>query len=293
MLVTITRAAVIHVALLAGIVAAGAPGDYDDGGYDRGLNGEYNGERVTPENGEADTVDTTLNDIDTATTPDTLTGAGQPDVDNGETWGEPRDEWNQQDEQGEWENGDQWGNGEEWGDETQPRTRDNGEAVDPYADDQNGADEMTLTRVREPRMRFGTAGGGAAGLSNLGTEDELAYNFYAGGVWEVNPFAQLKALGEATGTFEEKVLLSASLGANFFPVNAAISPYLGGDVGVGYGIGETDDGVGLELGASAGLLLFRLADTQVNLEAKTQWTLTEIDSDQFPFRYIGRLGILF
>ncbi len=284
MTTSIHKAFVLAIAMLFGVAMAGEPGAYGDEYGNGGMN--RNGDL-----GVEDTVDTLMNGADTTRmdTVDTLMDEGNGDTmmdegngealdeGNGETWGEPRGN--------DWDEGEQ--NGETWGEEDdmdQPQGR---------ADEADQDQAFDIMPQQRPTQRFGAAGAGAAGLSNLGTEDELAYNAYAGGVWEVNPFAQLFATGEATGTLEEKVLLSAGVGANFFPINANISPYIGGNAGVAYGIGPTDDGVGFDLGASAGLLLFRLADTQVNIEAKTQWTLTEIEGDDFPFRYIGRVGILF
>jgi hypothetical protein len=188
--------------------------------------------------------------------------------------------------------------GEEQQQEEEPFAEEPQGEEEPFAEeDQNGmGDQVGQTPTYErPEVIYGMAAAGPGGVSNLGDDNdaEWSLNAYAGGLWEINPFTALKAFGEATANFDRQVMLNANIGANFYPINAAISPYIGGDVGVGYAQSQLDDGFGVDLGATAGILLFRLGETQVNLEGHTHVLLNDIDGEEFPFRYGGRIGILF
>ena len=151
-------------------------------------------------------------------------------------------------------------------------------------------EEDKLQRRRKAKI-FNAAGFGPAGLANMSSES-VSYNLYYGVLWEVNPQAAIKAIGEASSDFADATLFTANLGANYYLLNNDISPYLGGDLGFGFGIGEDDNAFGFDVGTVIGVQLFRLTDTQMNIELHTQVLLSEV-GDNFPVKYGARLGVLF
>jgi hypothetical protein len=176
------------------------------------------------------------------------------------------------------------------------------ESADPGDDEVGGGGESNTIggiepadvnemQLRRKAINFETVGFGPASLQNLGV-DELSYNFYAGRLWEVNQNAAIKAIGEVTTDFDKAVFASIGLGANLYPFNADISPYIGGDLGLGIGRGFGDNAFGFDLGVALGALLFRTSNVQMSLEGKVHTLLNEIDGD-FPYYLTGRIGILF
>ncbi len=169
--------------------------------------------------------------------------------------------------------------------------------ADPYAEgDRVGEIDPVKRddiRVRKESKRFSTAGFGPASMHNMA--DGLAYNFFAGHLWEVNPFAAIKTLGEVTSNFDNSLMVDMNLGANFYAMNTDISPYVGGGLGFGYGNGpDRDDAFGFNLGASIGALLFRTSSTQMNIEGKTNVLLANAGEGLGnPVVYAARLGVLF
>ncbi len=153
-----------------------------------------------------------------------------------------------------------------------------------------------VATAQEQRMARPIFGLGPGAVSNLGSQDELAYNFYAGGLWEVNRFAALRAQGEATTNSEDNVLLSGLVGANVYPYRGIVAPYLGGNVGFGWGQTSLGDGYGLDLGGLAGILLFQDQAVPVTVEAQASVLFNDNIAgagNDFPWRYSGRVGILF
>ncbi len=194
---------------------------------------------------------------------------------------------------------------EEYDDRTGTYERGEVDTTAPYRSDDTGQTNKTPPRIGEIKeeevdkiqtrrraKRFGTAGLGPAALNNTGADD-LSYDFYAGGVWEVNPYAAIKTIGEAVTDFNNSTIVSGRLGANFYPLNTDISPYIGGDLGLGYVFAEEDEGIGFSVGGSVGALLFRTSSTQMNVEANATAVLSEIQEDNFPYKIAGRIGILF
>ncbi len=139
--------------------------------------------------------------------------------------------------------------------------------------------------------KFGIFGIGPA-MITVDPEDDISYHFYAGSIWDVNPWASVKAIAQVTSDFDNTLMSSGGLGANVYASNGNVSPYLGADMGFGYAYGEGESATGFSLGGSAGLLLFRTSDTQFNIEFNTVTILDKIN-DSFPLYYTGRIGILF
>lgn len=152
----------------------------------------------------------------------------------------------------------------------------------------NGATESSITRADQ----F-IAGAGPAQLENLGA-NELSYQFFAGKFWELNRQFALKTIAEATTDFDNAVLASGKLGANFYPTTSRFSPYVGGAVGLGYAMDAAERyAFGMDLSASIGLMLFRDINTQVTLETATNVLLREFENESNPIGFSARVGILF
>jgi hypothetical protein len=151
---------------------------------------------------------------------------------------------------------------------------------------QNGA------LARREAVRFYTAGFGPANLQNVQSEG-LAYNFFGGYMWEPANYAMIRASGDITTDFSNSLLLSASLGANLYPLKRDISPYIGGEMGFGYSRGGGDNTVGLSFGGFLGAQFFRTSDTQLIFELKLYILLNETGEGAFPLSYLARIGLLF
>lgn len=148
-------------------------------------------------------------------------------------------------------------------------------------------------RQRRTRsLRYGMAGFGPATFRNV-EADAAAYNFFGGYLWEVNPYAAMKGILDATTDFNEAILASLNIGANFYPVNADISPLLGASLGLAYiGGSEIDDNFGFDGGFTLGAQLFRTSDIQMLLEVGSIFHFREVD-ESIPFIYTARIGVLF
>lgn len=149
----------------------------------------------------------------------------------------------------------------------------------------------TLLRRKESK-KFSAAGFGPAGFGNI-DERVPAYDLYVGRLWEVNPHAAIKALGEVASDFDRATLANFQLGANFYALPNDISPYIGGGLGLGYGMVPGDRAFGFNVGASVGAMLFRTSNAQMNLEGSAKMMLAELDDNGSPSVYSARLGVLF
>jgi hypothetical protein len=145
---------------------------------------------------------------------------------------------------------------------------------------------------RRVAYNFTTLGFGPAAMKNMGT-DELAYSFFAGRLWEVNPYAAVKANFEVTSDFSHAVAGVLDLGANYYLLNADVTPYIGGDLGFGLGrdgAGKTP--FGFDLGGALGVVLFRTSTVQMSVEGKAQ-VLFDTHNNSYPDIYTVRLGVMF
>jgi hypothetical protein len=111
----------------------------------------------------------------------------------------------------------------------------------------------------------------------------------------LNSYFAPKALFEATTDFSESVITSALIGANVYPINKAISPYIGAGAGVGYAKSADDrDVFGFDVGSSFGLMLFNTAPFKVSVETNANFIFRDIgDDDGMPMSFSARLGVLF
>ncbi len=134
-------------------------------------------------------------------------------------------------------------------------------------------------------------GFGPAALNNI-ESDPLSYDFYGGYAWEVSPLAAVKSLAEVTTDFNKAVLVTMNLGANFYPIAAEVTPFVGADMGLGVIASEGDAGFGFVAGASVGAQLFRFSTTQLNLEVLTKFHF-DGDGESPPYKVGGRIGVMF
>jgi hypothetical protein len=152
-------------------------------------------------------------------------------------------------------------------------------------------EQTKVLQNRKEAKRFTGAGFGPAGFGNI-DERMPAYDVYVGRFWEVNRFAAIKALGEVASDFDNATMSSLQLGANMYASPTAFSPYIGGDLGLGYGMVPGDRNFGFNVGGSIGALLFRTSNAQMNLEGAAQMMLSQLDNKNTSI-YTARLGVLF
>lgn len=152
--------------------------------------------------------------------------------------------------------------------------------------------QRTDLQRRRVSYNFATFGFGPATMKNMGT-NELAYSFFAGRLWEVNPYAAVKANFEVTSDFSHAVAGMLDLGSNFYILNTDVAPYIGGDLG--FGLGRNADGktpYGFVLGGAIGIVLFRTSTVQMSVEGKAQ-VLFDTHNKSYPDIYTVRLGVMF
>ena len=167
------------------------------------------------------------------------------------------------------------------------------QAVDTVGDIEP-SDVKRLERRREAK-RFGMAGFGPAGFGSEvmdDADDRMSYDIYVGRAWEVTPRSAIKSIAEVTSDFDDNHLADLSLGANFYAMPTDFSPYIGGDLGLGAGRAQSENVFGFTAGASLGALLFRTANTQMNIEGNAEVMLSELE-DEFPTVYSATIGVLF
>ncbi len=155
---------------------------------------------------------------------------------------------------------------------------------------QDTADQRKPVMEKTRAARLTVAGFGPAGFVNMG-ESNLSYDFFGGLLWEVNPQAAIKVIGDVTTDFSNVTMITANLGANFYPVTQDISPVFGAMFGFGYAHGTSNE-FGFDVGVSGGVILFRTATTQLTLEGHGIFLLREME-DGYPAKFGGRIGVLF
>lgn len=148
--------------------------------------------------------------------------------------------------------------------------------------------EPVLEKTEAVRLAFG--GFGPAGFANMG-ESNIAYDFFGGLLWEVNPQAAIKVEADITTDFSNATMITANLGANFYPLVQDISPVFGALFGFGYANGTSNE-FGFDVGVSGGVILFRTANTQMTIEGHGVFLLNEME-DGYPTKFGGRIGIIF
>lgn len=137
------------------------------------------------------------------------------------------------------------------------------------------------------------AGFGTGSLDNLGA-NRLSYQFVLGRLWNTTKYLGVKTTAEVTSDFENAIIASALVGANVYPVLRNFSPYIGAAAGIGYANGSgPGDALGLDVSGTIGLMLFRTAPFQVNIEGNTNVIFRKVQDNSIPMTFTGRIGLLF
>ncbi|MFP4165178.1 MAG: hypothetical protein ACLFQB_15635 [Chitinispirillaceae bacterium] len=166
---------------------------------------------------------------------------------------------------------------------------ENGQFPPPDTTPPGPAPGMQETKRRAAEFTFG--GFGPAVMENITSED-LAYSFQFGKIWEVNPYAGIRAMAEVSSDFSNSAVAGVNLGLNFVPFESEISPFLSGDFGFGYARDDTENLFGFNAGVSAGLQLFRYSTVQMLIEGRAHTLLDEWNGD-YPTVYSARIGLLY
>ncbi len=175
---------------------------------------------------------------------------------------------------------------------TQQDTSDDGQNGQyPPSDTTPRGPAPGMQETKRSAAEFTFAGFGPGVMDNISSED-LAYSFQFGRIWEVNPYAGIRAMAEATTDFSNSVVAGLNLGLNFIPFEAEISPFLSGDFGFGFARENTQNLFGFNAGVSAGLQLFRYSTVQMLIEGRVHTLLDEWNGD-YPTVYSARLGLLY
>lgn len=122
------------------------------------------------------------------------------------------------------------------------------------------------------------------------TNRNAAFQLGAGKLWEVNPNAAVKFRTDIAVSPEFNQFLGGiGLGSNYYFNASDFSPFIGGDLGMGYfynneqaksenqenssNYRDPDAGFGFMFGFSGGVVLFRTSDTHLLVEPNLQWQL--------------------
>ncbi len=121
------------------------------------------------------------------------------------------------------------------------------------------------TRIKSFKAwSFGFGPGGGRNLNN----DEMFYTFSLGRHWEASEDAEIRArLGLATAKSGKGTLGSLGIGGAYFVSRTAVSPFLGGEFGIGSGIGDEISRTGFSGSLFGGMRVFRTSDTQMEIGA--------------------------
>jgi hypothetical protein len=149
--------------------------------------------------------------------------------------------------------------------------------------------DTTKMLTRKEALHLGAFGFGPAWFVNLDT-DPQNYNFYAGYMFEPHPHAAIKALISVTSDFRTDVVALADLGANYYVLTSAVTPYVGGSFGMGFIRAEKENNAGFTGSGSAGVMLFRTSNVHLNLEYVASVFLKKIN-DKNPVLMIVRIGL--
>ncbi len=143
------------------------------------------------------------------------------------------------------------------------------------------------TRIKSFKAwSFGFGPGGGRNLEN----DELFYTFALARHWEANEDAEIRArLGIASAKSGKGTLGSLGIGGAFFVSRTAISPFIGGEFGLGSGIGDEISRTGFSGSLYGGMRFFRTSDTQMEVGA----FYTTIFEKENPSSFGLQLSVLF
>ena len=112
--------------------------------------------------------------------------------------------------------------------------------------------------------------------------NDPAFNIGGGRLWEVTPNAAVKfGINAITDLGLDAFLFTTGLGANYYLNASNFSPFLGADMGLGFGGAKHKDPIaehdeyffGFTMGVSGGLVLFRTSTTHLIIEPNMQWLL--------------------
>ncbi len=161
-------------------------------------------------------------------------------------------------------------------------------------DDKDG-DLDEDSRKRET-AKFIIVGFGPGSLRNIET-DGIAYDFYGGRLWEVNPYAAIQAILNVLTDFDQAALIEAGAGLRGYLLDRDVSPYSGVDFSFGYLRGNERNTIGFTGGLSIGAQLFRFSDTQISAGARIHAMFRRVENsdgeDRIPYGYALRVGVLF
>ncbi|MBD3244342.1 MAG: hypothetical protein GF331_27370 [Chitinivibrionales bacterium] len=149
--------------------------------------------------------------------------------------------------------------------------------------------ETGEVKRRKEALHLASFGFGPGGVTNLDT-DPLNYHFYGGYMWEPHPNGGVKLLGNVTTDFNTSVSALLDIGANFYMLRTAATPYVGAALGLGYIHAEDENEAGFTASGSAGMMFFRTSDVHLNLEFKTSVHIEQVN-DKNPVVMTGNIGL--
>ena len=163
-----------------------------------------------------------------------------------------------------------------------------------HEDSINISFDGTDTGTAVPKQRaaeYSAAGFGPATMTNISSRT-LSYSFFLGRIWEVNPFAGIRAMADVTTDFRNSAVASLGLGLQVMPFPEEFSPYVAGEFGLGYAREDGTNFFGFNAAGALGIMLFRSATAQMVLEGKAGFLFDDLENG-FPSIYTVRIGILF
>ena len=150
------------------------------------------------------------------------------------------------------------------------------------------ADKLS-TRIKS--RKFETVAFGGTTFVN-GPNTNVGYYLKYGYIWDVDAHMAIKLQADMNISSSEPSAFfgMASLGMNYYFSDTKFSPYIGADFGFGT---SKDDNAGFALGASAGVLMFRTATTQIGIEARYQSLTSKNNTGEIPSVFSISLAVYY
>ena len=148
------------------------------------------------------------------------------------------------------------------------------------------------------KVSYWTAGIGPMIGRQLET-DSVFYNFALGHVWDINPRASVKAIGEASFSSGNDGARFFNIGAGgnyFFPTrDYSNGPFVTADIGYGFAEDRSDDEAeGFSFGTGVGYQFFRDTETTLDLLLRYQTIFDQVDANSSNPSLVGvRMAVNF
>ncbi|MBD3316575.1 MAG: hypothetical protein GF344_12370 [Chitinivibrionales bacterium] len=150
-------------------------------------------------------------------------------------------------------------------------------------------DETEEIARRKEALHLVTFGFGPGSFVGLDT-DPISYNFYGGYKWEPTAHGAVNVIGDVTTDWGSAVMAMMNIGGDFYPLKTSVSPFIGGDAGLGFVRAEDENAAGFTLSGSVGVVFFRTSNVHLDIVIRNTLHVKEIGGEN-PYVLVGRVGL--